>query len=66
MQEELRELRDLFAQLRADYARLQQEQAAAVPGPSAVPSIPDPQQTSSTSSTSAERLVLQCFEEGLV
>ena len=37
MEEELQELRDLVTQLQADNGRLQQEQAAAVPGPSAAP-----------------------------
>lgn len=59
MEGELQELRDLVAQLRADNARLQQEQAAAVPGPSAAPSVPEPQLRSSMLTPPAmERLVL--------
>lgn len=58
MEEELRELRDLVAALRADNARLQQEQVAAVPGPSAAPSIPDPQLPSVFATPVTERLVL--------
>lgn len=60
MEVELQELRDLVAQLRADNDRLQQEQAAAVPGPSAAPSIsaePLPAPSTSTARV-AERLVL--------
>lgn len=57
MEEELCELRDLVAQLRADNARLQQEQVTAVPGPSAAPSIPEPQ-LPSTFITPVKELVL--------
>lgn len=57
MEEELRELRDLVAQLRADNARLQQEQVA-VPGPSAAPSISAPQLPSTFATPVTERLVL--------
>lgn len=42
MAEELQELRDLVAQLRADNERLRQDQAAATPGPSTMPSAPLP------------------------
>ncbi|KAK0141480.1 hypothetical protein N1851_021419 [Merluccius polli] len=38
MEGELQEMREVIAQLRADNERLQQEQAAAVPGPGTVPS----------------------------
>lgn len=58
MEEELRELRDLVAQLRADNVRLQQEQAAVAPGPSAAPSIPEPQLPSTFTTPATERLVL--------
>lgn len=59
MEGELQELRDLVAQLRADNERLRQEQAAAVPGPSAVPSTSaEPHTTPSTASAPlTERLV---------
>lgn len=55
----MQELRDLVAQLRADNERMQQEQAAAVPGPSAAPlpaALP-PSDPSSASAPLAERLV---------
>ncbi|XP_058482270.1 uncharacterized protein LOC131457315 [Solea solea] len=60
MEGELQELRDLVAQLRAENDRLQQEQAAPVPGPSAAPAIPaEPLLRSSTSTAPVtERLVL--------
>lgn len=60
MEGELQELRDLVAQLRAENDRLQQEQAAPVPGPSAAPAIPaEPLPTPSTSiAPVTERLVL--------
>lgn len=38
MEGELQELRELVSQLRADNERLRQEQAAALPAPSAAPS----------------------------
>lgn len=59
MEEELQELRDVVAQLKADNERLWQEQAAAVPGPSAVPLLaaPPPSALSHASALSAERLV---------
>lgn len=56
MEGELQELRDLVAQLRADNERLWQEQAAAVPGPSTVPSTMAP---STASAPLTERLVLE-------
>ncbi len=60
MEGELQELMDLVAQPRAENERLQREQAVAVPGPSAAPSIPaEPLPASSTSTASVtERLVL--------
>lgn len=60
MEGELQELRDLVAQLRAENNRLQQEQAAAVPGPSAAPSIPAQAlpATSTSTAPAIERLVL--------
>ena len=60
MEGELQELRDLVAQLRAENDRLQQEQAAAVPGPRTAPSIPaEPLPAPSTSTAPVtERLVL--------
>lgn len=42
MEAELQELRDLVAQLKADNEKLRQERAAAVPGPSAAPSVSVP------------------------
>lgn len=51
MKEELQELRDLVAQLRADNERLRQEQDVAVPGPSTAPPA------STFGATSIERLV---------
>lgn len=61
MEEELQELRDLVAQLRADNERLWQEQAAAVPGPSTVPSTSAalPMAPSTASAPLTERLVLE-------
>lgn len=60
MEGELQELRDLVAQLRAENDRLQREQAAAVPGPSAAHLIPaEPHPTPSTTTAPVtERLVL--------
>ncbi len=60
MEGELQELRDLVAQLRAENVRLQQEQAAAMPGPSAASTVPaQPPSAPSTSTAPAiERLVL--------
>lgn len=60
MEGELQELRDLVVQLRAENDRLQREQAAAVPGPSAAPSIPTESlpAPSTTSAPVAERLIL--------
>ena len=60
MEGELQELRDLVAQLRTENDRLQQEQAATVPGPSAAPPIPvAPLPAPSTSiAPVTERLVL--------
>lgn len=60
MEGELQELRDLVAQLRAENDRLQLEQAAAVPGPSAARLTPaEPHPTPSTTPAPVmERLVL--------
>ncbi|XP_056230621.1 uncharacterized protein LOC130168067 [Seriola aureovittata] len=60
MEGELQEMRDLVAQLRAENDRLQREQVAAVPGPSAAPPIStEPLPAPSTSSAPVtERLVL--------
>lgn len=60
MEGELQELRDLVAQLRAENDRLQREQAAAVPGPSAAPPIPAESlpAPSTTSAPVTERLIL--------
>ena len=60
MEGELQELMDLVAQLRAENDGLRREQAAAVPGPSAAPSIPaQPLPVPSASTTLVtERLVL--------
>lgn len=59
MEGELQELRDLVAQLRADNERLRQEQAAAVPGPSAASSVSavNSSAPSTASAPSTERLV---------
>lgn len=59
MEADLQELRDLVAQLKADNERLRQEQAAAVPGPSSVPSISSVPPTASHTASNpvAERLV---------
>lgn len=58
MAEELQELRDLVAQLRADNERLRQDQAAATPGPSTMPFAPVPPFAIPTASTPfTERLV---------
>lgn len=63
MEADLQELRDLVAQLKADNERLQQEQAAAVPGPSTVPSnssVP-PTASHTASNPIAERLGQKVF-----
>ena len=60
MEGELQELRDLVAQLRAEKEQLQQQQAAATPGPSGEPTTPagPPPALSTPSAPITERLVL--------
>lgn len=58
MEGELQEMRDMVAQLRAENDRLQREQAAAVPGPSAAPPTPIQSIPSASSAPVTERLVL--------
>lgn len=60
MEEELTELRDLVAQLRAENWRLQREQVAAGPSTSGAPSIPTepPPAHSTPSGPLTERLIL--------
>lgn len=62
MEEELRELREMVTQLRADNERLLQEQSSAHPGPSGQPSIaagplPSTSQTSNEYAALPERYV---------
>lgn len=57
MEEELQELRDLVAQLKADNERLRQEQAPVGLSPSAIPSTSSAVPAASASVPAAERLV---------
>lgn len=65
MEGELQELRELVSQLRADNERLRQEQAAALPAPSAAPStsaVP-PTASSTASDPPSQRGWCLCLEK---